>query len=118
MRQHIGRFFRADHVATLVVTGMIFAALATPAHSDVTIRTVPEQDVVVADGQTEYRMDVVGNTTGELTKQIRSVDWQVYIPDKITFKSANIPQPTEIDPVSGGRIGKNPNDFFFDESKL
>jgi len=97
---------KINGLGKLVLAGMALAGLARNASSDAIIRTVPEQDVMVADGVTEYRMDVVGNTTGEPTKEIRYAIWQVYIPDKVTFTRAELPDPVN-------NPSQNPEDFFF-----
>ena len=99
----------AARASFLLAAVFVFVGFYREAFSNVIIRTVPEQTTAVADGVTEYRMDVVGDTTGELGREIRSASWQVYIPDQTTFTNAALPDGTNYTPGPS----QAESDFFY-----
>ncbi|HGJ65897.1 TPA: hypothetical protein ENS27_10980, partial [bacterium] len=75
----------------LLASGLAVVGLTSKLNSNVIIRTVPEQNVVVADGVTEYKMDVRADTTQEINKQINVCIWFTYVPDQVSFVDAQLP---------------------------
>lgn len=90
----------------ILAGGMAFFGLIQVANTGPIYKSIPEKATVVADGVTEYRMDVIGNTEDIPDKQIRDVFWQVYIPDKVTFTRSQLPDPTN-------NPSQVESDFFF-----
>jgi len=92
----------------IVGLGLGVAGVARDSSADMIMKTVPEQDVVVADGETEYLINVVGDTTGEPTKEVRYSTWQVYFPAEVSFTGrAELPD-TKNNP------SEEEEDFFYD----
>ncbi len=87
----------------------VFAFLASPyspnAEADVYIRTIPNQSSLVADGATEYRMDVVVDTMEEANIQFVAAQWGVKIPAGLNWTRAQLPDETN-------NPSTNQNDFF------
>jgi len=84
----------------------MMTGLADNSFADINIWTsVPAE--VVADGQTEYRMDVYADTTEPdiANTQIESAEWDVIVPEGIDITGAELPDTNN--------PSQNPNDFFY-----
>ena len=93
-------------LARILSTGLAVVGLNNVVNSNVIIKTQPEQNTVVADGVTEYRLDVRGDTTQHPDKQIDYAKWSLYIPDQVSFTRAELPDPVN-------NPSQSPDDFFF-----
>jgi uncharacterized Ntn-hydrolase superfamily protein len=89
-----------------LVIALAVGGLAKTVDSNVIVRSVPEQETVVADGETEYRADVRIDTTQEPGKKITNGSWQVYLPDEVTFTRSQLPDPNN-------NPSQNSDDFFY-----
>jgi len=84
----------------------MMTGLADNSFADINIWTsVPAE--VVADGQTEYRMDVYADTTEPdiANTQIESAEWDVIVPEGIDITGAELPDTNN--------PSQNPNDFYY-----
>jgi len=105
-----------DKIKKIGVAGAVGLAslLATgeKADANVIIKSVPAETEWVADGETEYRLDVYGDTTAPdvYDKQIESAGWDVKFPtglfDYLTITRAELPDPVN-------NPSENPEDFFY-----
>lgn len=69
------------------------------------IKTQPEQYQWIADGLTEYRMDVRADSTDIPAKIIRSAEWDVVVPSYFIVTKASLPDVNN--------PSQNINDFFY-----
>ncbi|MEK6644181.1 MAG: hypothetical protein AABZ08_09745 [Planctomycetota bacterium] len=74
--------------------------------ADVYIRTIPNQTHWVADGTTEYRIDVVGNTTQHPAEGFTLAQWALWIPVDLSFVRAELPDESN-------NPSQNVDDFFY-----
>lgn len=93
--------------ATSACFGLAGAFLAASALGNVIVPTVPEQDVFVADGRTEYKIEVRADTTAFPDEKFRRATWAFYIPDGLEFTFGQIPDPIN-------NPSRSLDDFFFD----
>ena len=96
---------RLGLVGKILTGALAVNGLTRVANANAIIMAVPEQTTVVADGTTEYRMDVKGNTEEEVGKRIDYAVWQVFLPDTVTFTRSQLPDPLN-------NPSQNPDDFF------
>ena len=63
------------------------------ANADLIVKTVPQAGTWVANGTTEYRMDVVVNSTEPdvYDKEFIDGSWRVYLPDQVDFVRSELP---------------------------
>lgn len=80
-------------------------SLPNNAQATVYLRTVPEKAVWIADGMTEYKLDVVGDTTEEQGVQFIAAQWGLKIPAGLNWVRSELPD--EINNPS-----QNDADFF------
>lgn len=110
----VGRTALAGTVAAASYFGF-----PNPVHSDVVVKTritdgTNQVTNLVADGQTEYTLEVTADTMEHPGTMFNGVDWNVVIPTNVTVYDAELPDPTA--PVSGPST--NPNDFFYPQGSF
>ena len=81
------------------------ASLVSPLKANMIIESVPQSGNWIADGTTEYRMDVYADSTGIPTETIVSAEWDVVVPSYLTVTRAELP--------STNNPSTNVNDFFY-----
>jgi len=104
-----------DKIKKIGIAGAVGLASLLPidkVEAVVKIKSVPAETEWVADGETEYRLDVYGDTTAPdvCDKQINSAEWDVKFPtglfDYLTITRAELPDPVN-------NPSQNPRDFFY-----
>jgi len=68
-----------------------FVLILTFVSANVIIKSVPVQSRWVADGTTEYRMDVYLDTTSEPLEIITGAEWEIAVPSFLTVTRAELP---------------------------
>ena len=77
------------------------------AQSDIVVRTCPPAQTWVADGHTEYRLDVIADSIQHPTYEIVSSEWDVVLPSPyFTCTRAEVPDNVN-------NPSQDPNDFFY-----
>ena len=88
----------------LICFSLLMIFLIGSVSAGIIIKSVPEKTEWIADGVTEYRMDVIADTTG-FDKLINNVGWGVIVPAGLIVKRAELPSQTN--------PSDNPDDFFY-----
>lgn len=85
------------------------AGLAGNADANMIIRTELPETQLIADGVTEYTMNVIADSREEVDKEIVSAEWEVVVPDYFIITNVTLPDGTNN--TSGPST--NVNDFFY-----
>jgi len=80
-------------VLSLVFAISFIFAISTVSAGFVTITTIPEQTEWIADGVTEYRLDVYADNTALYPEETRRGEWQIWPEEGLTFVRSELPSP-------------------------
>jgi len=100
-------------MSRILIFILAVALSATTTRGDLIFRVAPELTEWVANGVTEYRVDILLNSTAPdvIDKDIRAGGYALAIPNQIIFAWSTMPDPNNND--NPGAVSTNPDDIWF-----